>query len=71
MPNKFFLYDYKVCDIVTMRKKHPCGSNEWIVANVGCDIKLRCRGCDHLMSMDRTNLEKNTVKVVKPESGSN
>lgn len=67
MPNKFFLYDYRVGDIVSMRKKHPCGSADWRVMTVGNDIKLRCCGCEHLMTMSRMNLEKSTAKVVREE----
>ena len=29
-------------DIIKMKKKHPCGSDEWEVIKVGADIKLKC-----------------------------
>ena len=32
-------------DIIKMKKKHPCGSDEWEVIKVGADIKLKCCGC--------------------------
>lgn len=28
-------------DIIKMKKKHPCGSDEWEVIKVGADIKLK------------------------------
>ena len=34
-------------DIIKMKKKHPCGSDEWEVIKVGADIKLKCCGCMH------------------------
>ena len=39
--------DYKVGDIVRMKKAHPCGSYEWDVLRVGMDFGIKCRGCGH------------------------
>lgn len=63
MPNKFFLFEYRAEDIVTMRKKHPCGKYTWQVMTIGSDVKLKCCGCGHLMTMSRATLEKSTVNV--------
>ncbi|MBO4636001.1 MAG: DUF951 domain-containing protein [Clostridiales bacterium] len=63
MPGKFFLYQYQEGDVITMKKKHPCGSKEWTAIRVGGEVKLRCRGCGREMEMDRPTLEKSTVKV--------
>lgn len=54
----------EVSDIVTLKKKHPCGSNEWEVLRVGADFRLKCMGCDHQIMIARTALEKN-VKAIK------
>ena len=32
--------DYKLNDIVIMKKPHPCGSNKWQIVRVGADIKI-------------------------------
>jgi len=66
MPGKFFLYEYKVGDIVTMKKKHPCGSRDWEVVRVGAEVKLRCTGCSHMIELSHESLEKATVAVVSP-----
>ncbi|MDO8567361.1 MAG: DUF951 domain-containing protein [Dehalococcoidales bacterium] len=34
--------DLKLGDIVRLKKKHPCGSNEWEVVRLGADIGLKC-----------------------------
>ncbi len=34
-----------VGDVVTLRKAHPCGANEWLVTRIGADIGLKCAGC--------------------------
>ena len=31
-------------DIIKMKKKHPCGSDEWQIVKTGADVKLRCCG---------------------------
>ena len=52
-------------DIIKMKKKHPCGSDEWEVIKVGADIKLKCCGCMHEIILKRSLVEKNTKKRLK------
>lgn len=40
-------------DVVRMRKPHPCGSDVWTVIRTGADIKIRCKGCNRIVMMDR------------------
>ena len=68
MPGKFFRYRYEEGETVTLKKKHPCGSAEWLVAGTGSDVKLKCCGCGRIMTMARESLEKATVSV-KPKEG--
>ena len=35
---------YKVNDVVRMKKKHPCGSDTWTILRVGMDFGLKCNG---------------------------
>ena len=42
-----------VGDVITTRKPHPCGSNEWTVIRTGADIKSRCSGCGRIVMLDR------------------
>ena len=51
---------YEVGDIVTLKKKHPCGSFAWEILRVGADFKLRCLGCGHQIMVPRRLVEKNT-----------
>ena len=65
--------DIKLGDIVRLRKKHPCGSDEWQVEKVGIDIRIRCLGCQRQVLVERPLLErkiKTLVLRVKPETGS-
>lgn len=35
--------EYKIGDIVELKKQHPCGSKEWEIIRIGVDFKLKCR----------------------------
>ena len=56
-------------DILTMKKKHPCGSNKMIVLRAGMDFKLRCEGCGHEFMVPRSKIEKNIKSVVYDRGG--
>jgi hypothetical protein len=44
---------YEIGDIVETKKKHPCGSKYWEVTRVGVDFKLKCKGCGHIIMIER------------------
>lgn len=50
-------------DILTMRKKHPCGSDKMAVLRSGMDFKLRCVGCGRQFMIARSKAEKNIRSV--------
>ncbi len=56
---------YDVGDIVRMKKKHPCGSDEWRLTRVGMDFGMRCQGCDHFVMIPRVKFEKMCRAIVK------
>lgn len=55
--------DIRVGDILTMKKKHPCGSDRWTVLRIGADFRLRCQGCGHEVMGPRSKFEKNVRRV--------
>lgn len=59
--------DIRVGDVLTMRKKHPCGSDRWQVLRTGADFRLRCLGCGHEVMGPRSTFERNVKKVDRPE----
>ena len=63
MNKKFELYPFKIGEILTLKKTHPCGNNIWIVERTGQEITIRCKKCNHLISMARKNLEKAVKKI--------
>ena len=56
--------EFLLGDLVQMRKKHPCGSDQWPVIRVGADIKIRCSGCSHIVMMDRADFVRRLKKVI-------
>jgi hypothetical protein len=49
-----------------LRKKHPCGSDTWVVTRVGGDVGLRCEGCGRQMMLARSVLNKRVKQVLSP-----
>ena len=45
-------------DIIKLKKKHPCGSDQWQVIRIGVDFRLKCLGCEHEMLMERQTVER-------------
>ncbi len=56
--------EYNIGDIVKTKKQHPCGSKEWELTRVGVDFKLKCCGCEHVITMPREKALKMIVKKV-------
>lgn len=50
-------------DILTLKKKHPCGSERWRVTRIGADFKMICLGCGHEMMLPRSRVERNIKKI--------
>ena len=51
--------NYEVGDIVKLKKKHPCGSQQWEILRVGADFRLKCMGWGHQIMVSRSLVEKN------------
>ncbi len=56
--------DYRMGEIVRLRKPHPCGGAEWEIVRIGADIGLVCRTCQRRMLMPRSALDKRLRTVV-------
>jgi hypothetical protein len=50
--------EYRLGDILRLRKQHPCGGTDWLVVRLGADIGLRCLKCNHRVLLDRSVLER-------------
>jgi hypothetical protein len=56
--------EYKLNDLVIMKKPHACQTNEWKITRVGVDIKLKCVACGREIMMDRLEFERKLKKVL-------
>ena len=59
---------YKLGSIVTMKKQHACGTNEWKITRVGVDIKIKCINCNREIMLDRLEFEKKLRRVIDEEN---
>ena len=50
--------EFRMEDVVRLRKPHPCGGFEWKVVRLGADIRLECLGCGRRVLLPRRELEK-------------
>ena len=57
--------EYKLGSVVTMKKDHPCGSNEWKITRVGADIKIKCINCGRFIMLPRIEFNKKLKKIIK------
>lgn len=56
--------EYKIGDIVELKKQHPCGSKQWEITRTGVDFKLKCKGCEHTIVLKRPEALKKIIKKV-------
>lgn len=59
--------DFKVGQIIKLKKQHPCGTNQWEILRVGMDFKLKCKGCNHEIMVTRKLVEKNFKGFIEVE----
>lgn len=52
-------------DVVSLRKKHPCGGDTWRIVRLGADIGLRCLTCDHRVLVERRSVERDIKRFVE------
>ena len=57
----------RVGDRLDMKKKHPCGTSSFVVLRVGSDVKVKCNGCGHEITVSRIKLERGIKKVWTPD----
>lgn len=56
--------NFKLNDIVEMKKPHACQTNKWQITRMGVDIKIKCINCNREIMMDRLEFDKKLKKVI-------
>ena len=57
----------QVGDKIIMKKQHPCGSKEFEVLRIGVDFKIKCLGCEHIVTVPRNKIQKNIKAVISAD----
>ncbi len=56
-------------DVVRLKKKHPCGSDQWRVVRLGADIGIKCLGCQHRVLLERAVFERRVKDFISRGEG--
>ncbi len=59
------MLEYKLDDIVKMKKSHPCGSDEFKIISVDGEIRLKCIKCERVLDFSKKDFEKYVRKIFK------
>ncbi len=51
--------EFKLGQVIKLKKAHPCGGNNWEIQRVGMDFRLKCLQCGHSVMVSRKLVEKN------------
>ncbi|MGD0121374.1 MAG: DUF951 domain-containing protein [Candidatus Limnocylindrales bacterium] len=57
--------EFRLGDIVDLRKAHPCGGREWLIDRLGADIGMRCRTCGRHVLIERRAIERRLARFVE------
>lgn len=60
--------DFRLGDIVVLKKRHPCGTNQWKIIRMGADIRIKCLGCQHSVLMPRRRFVNKLKEIIASES---
>ena len=57
--------EFRLGDVVNLRRSHPCGGREWLIDRLGADLGLRCRNCNRHVLLDRRTVERRMTGFVE------
>jgi hypothetical protein len=63
--------DYKLFDVVMLKKAHPCKARGKLfqIVMMGADIKIRCLACGNLLLLPRDKFNASVKKIVSSHEG--
>jgi hypothetical protein len=56
--------EIKLGDVVRLKKKHPCGGDQWQVVRLGADIGIKCLSCQRRVLLERAVFERRVKAFV-------
>jgi hypothetical protein len=58
------IVDFRLDDVVRLRKPHPCGGYEWRLVRLGADLGLKCQKCGRRVLLPRSTVERRMKEFV-------
>jgi len=58
---------FKVGQVVKLKKSHPCGENRWKIIRVGMDFRVKCLGCGRSVLLPRSRFERRVKEILEDE----
>ena len=55
--------EFKLGDLIGLKKVHPCGGFFWKVVRLGADIGLMCKECKRKILISRSSLSKRIKSI--------
>ena len=59
------MLEYKVDDLVKMKKVHPCGTDEFKIMSMDGGLTLKCTKCDRVLEFTKKDFEKYVRKIYR------
>jgi len=56
--------EIKLGDVVRLKKRHPCGSDEWRVVRLGADIGIKCLKCHRYLLLEPDVLQRRVRDLI-------
>ena len=56
--------DFRMNDIVRLKKVHPCGGYDWQVVRLGADIGIKCLKCGRRVLLARSVFERRIKEFI-------
>jgi hypothetical protein len=50
--------DFRLGDVVRLKRSHPCGGSTWLIDRLGADLGLRCATCARHVLLSRPAVER-------------
>ena len=60
---------YKIGDVVEMKKKHPCGTDLWTIRRTGMNVGIKCQGCAHFVMLPRVKFQRQVKAIIAEGQG--
>jgi hypothetical protein len=61
-------HEYKVGEIVRLKKGHPCGGDTWKIIRIGADFRIKCLTCDRSVMLPRKKFERQVKEIIETKT---